>query len=80
LVAAGLMQVARFSSPNIWDIAGGLALVRAAGREVRHSRDGKWVEMREFTPMRGLDGVEDLRHWHGALVIGTPEAVKQMCK
>jgi myo-inositol-1(or 4)-monophosphatase len=80
LVAAGLMQVARFSSPNIWDVAGGLALVRAAGREVRHSRDGKWVEMREFTPMRGLDGVEDLRHWHGALVIGTPEAVKQMCK
>jgi hypothetical protein len=29
--------------------------------------------------MRGLDGVDDLRHWHGALVIGTPDAVKQMC-
>jgi myo-inositol-1(or 4)-monophosphatase len=80
LVAAGLMQVSRFASPNIWDVAGGLALVRAAKREVRHCRDGKWVEMREFTPMRGLDGVDDLRHWHGALVIGTPEAVKQMCE
>jgi myo-inositol-1(or 4)-monophosphatase len=79
LVAAGLMQVARFASPNIWDVAGGLALVRAAKREVRHYRNGKWVEMREFTPMRGLDGVEDLRHWHGPLVIGTPDAVKQMC-
>jgi myo-inositol-1(or 4)-monophosphatase len=80
LVAAGLMQVSRFASPNIWDVAGGLALVRAAKREVRHCRDGKWVEMREFTPMRGLDGVDDLRHWHGALVIGTPDAVKQMCQ
>lgn len=79
LVAAGLMQVARFASPNIWDVAGGLALVRAAKREIRHRRDDKWAEMREFTPMRGLDGVEDLRHWHGALIIGTPEAVKQMC-
>jgi len=80
LVAAGLMQVARFSSPNIWDVAGGLALVRAAKREIRHYRDGKWVPMREFTPMRGLDGVDDLRHWHGSLVIGTPDAVKQMCQ
>jgi myo-inositol-1(or 4)-monophosphatase len=79
LVAAGLMQVARFSSPNIWDVAGGLALVRAAKREIRHYRDGQWVPMREFTPMRGLDGIDDLRHWHGALVIGTPDAVKQMC-
>jgi myo-inositol-1(or 4)-monophosphatase len=79
LVAAGLMQVARFGSPNIWDVAGGLALVRAAKREIRHYRHGRWVPMREFTPMRGLDGVDDLRHWHGALVIGTPEAVKQMC-
>jgi len=79
LVAAGLMQVARFSSPNIWDVAGGLALVRAAKREIRHYRDGQWVPMREFTPMRGLDGVDDLRHWHGSLVIGTRDAVKQMC-
>jgi myo-inositol-1(or 4)-monophosphatase len=79
LVAAGLMQVARFAAPNIWDVAGGLALVRAAKREVRHRRGDRWVEMREFTPMRGLDGVEDLRHWHGGLVIGTPDAVRQMC-
>jgi myo-inositol-1(or 4)-monophosphatase len=79
LVAAGLMQVARFASPNIWDVAGGLALVRATKREIRHRRGEQWVTMREFTPMRGLDGIEDLRHWHGAVVIGTPEAVKQMC-
>src|SRR5579884_780308 len=80
LVAAGLMQVARFASPNIWDVAGGLALVRAAGGEIRHRVGERWLSMREFTPMRGLDGVEDLRHWHGALIVGTPEAVAQMCK
>jgi myo-inositol-1(or 4)-monophosphatase len=79
LVAAGLMQVARFATPNIWDVAGGLALVRAAKREIRHRRGEQWVTMREFTPMRGLDGVDDLRHWQGPLVIGTPEAVMQMC-
>ncbi len=79
LVAAGLMQVARFAAPNIWDVAGGLALVRAAKREIRHRRGEEWVTMREFTPMRGLDGVDDLRHWHGTLVIGTPDAVIQMC-
>ena len=79
LVAAGLMQVARFASPNIWDVAGGLALVRAAGREVRWHNGNKWVPMGPFTAMRGADGVEDLRHWHGALVVGTTEAVAQMC-
>jgi myo-inositol-1(or 4)-monophosphatase len=80
LVAAGLMQVARFASPNIWDVAGGLALVRAAGREVRWHDGNKWVPMGPFTAMRGADGVEDLRHWHGALVVGTAEAVAQMCQ
>ena len=79
LVAAGLMQVARFAAPNIWDVAGGLALVTAAGGDIRLQRDSDWIEMTGFTPMRGADGVEDLRHWRGGLVIGTPEAVTRMC-
>ena len=33
-VAAGLLRVARFERPNVWDIAGGVALVQAAGGEV----------------------------------------------
>jgi myo-inositol-1(or 4)-monophosphatase len=79
LVAAGLMQVARFAAPNIWDVAGGLALV-AAGRGEARVYDGQgWVPMRGFAPMRGPEGVEDLRHWHGSLVVGTPEAVQRMC-
>ena len=80
LVAAGLMQVARFTSPNIWDVAGGLALVRAAGREVRRHDGDAWVPMESFTPMRGANEIGDLRHWHGGLVVGTSEAVARMCQ
>lgn len=79
LVAAGLMQVARFAAPNIWDVAGGLALVAAAGGEIRQQRDSRWIGMDGFTPMRGPDGVEDLRHWRRGLVVGTTEAVARMC-
>src|SRR5690606_6283971 len=39
-VAAGLLQVTRFDQPNIWDVAGGVALVQAAGRQV-FVREGK---------------------------------------
>jgi hypothetical protein len=35
--------------------------------------------MHGFAPMRGPEGIEDLRHWRGSLVVGTPEAVQQMC-
>jgi hypothetical protein len=38
-----------------------------------------WVAMERFTAMRGAGDVEDLRHWRGALVVGTAEAVAQMC-
>jgi myo-inositol-1(or 4)-monophosphatase len=33
-VAAGLLQVTRFVAPNIWDVAGGIALARASGASV----------------------------------------------
>jgi len=42
LVAAGMLSVARFESPNIWDVAGGMVLVEAAGGAIRQRRDGKW--------------------------------------
>ena len=34
-VAAGLLRAARFQGPNVWDVGGGVALVRAAGLEAR---------------------------------------------
>ena len=42
-VAAGLLRVARFERPNIWDVAGGVALVQASGGEVRTKTSQGWV-------------------------------------
>jgi len=79
LVAAGLMQVARFAAPNIWDVAGGLVLLRASGCDIRRADVGRWRPMEHFTPMAGPDGATDLRHWRDALIVGTPQAVAHMC-
>jgi myo-inositol-1(or 4)-monophosphatase len=79
LVAAGLVQVARFAAPNIWDVAGGLALLRAAGCDVRRAESDGWAEMETFMPMQRGGNAADLRHWRAGLVVGAPEAVARMC-
>lgn len=79
LVAAGLLQVARFATPNIWDVAGGLALVEAGGGSIRQQTGKGWAPMQGFEPGQGADGKPDLRHWRRAIVVGAPEAVERMC-
>jgi myo-inositol-1(or 4)-monophosphatase len=79
-VAAGLLQVCRFAQPNIWDVAGGIALARAAGREVV-VRDGKrWKPFGGFAHGSDEDVTEVLREWHLPLIIGEPDAVTHACK
>ena len=54
-VAAGLMSGARLAAPNIWDVAGGLPLVLAAGGEVLTSAkdsDG-WAPLETFSSAGG---------------------------
>lgn len=80
MVAAGLLRVARFSNPNIWDVAGGLALVKAARGAVREKHGDTWRPMELFEPGKGPDGAADLRFWRRSIVIGTPDAVERMCK
>jgi myo-inositol-1(or 4)-monophosphatase len=78
MVAAGLLQAARFSSPNIWDIAGGLALVFAGGGVVRRRQEDKtWVPMDRFAM---TSDNQDLRLWRGEIIIGDPAAVEKMCE
>jgi len=77
MVAAGLMQAARFTSPNIWDIAGGLALVFAGGGVVRRRVAKMWAPMERFEP---TSGHRDLRLWRGEIIIGEPTAVDRMCE
>jgi myo-inositol-1(or 4)-monophosphatase len=70
-VAAGLLRVARFESPNLWDVAGGLALVRGAKREAREQVDGRW---RRLAPIP----FEELGSWRRPLIIGEAEAVEAL--
>jgi myo-inositol-1(or 4)-monophosphatase len=79
LGAAGLLQVARFSNPNIWDVAGGLALVNAAGGVVWEKEKDQWKPMERFAPGKGPANELDLRYWRRSIVIGTPAAVERMC-
>jgi len=79
LVAAGLLQAARFASPNIWDVGGGLALVQAAGGVVRQYQGDGWTPMYRFEPHTGPDGTSDLRYWRRAIVAGRADAVEKMC-
>jgi len=79
MVAAGLLQAARFASPNIWDVGGGIALVQAAGGVVRQSQGDGWKPMYRFEPGAGPDGTIDLRYWRRAIVVGRPDAVETMC-
>jgi myo-inositol-1(or 4)-monophosphatase len=78
LVAAGLLQVARFASPNIWDVAGGLALVRAAGGTVQAQDGGRWAPMERFEAPPRADGKADLRYWRRPIAIGPAEVVAQL--
>jgi myo-inositol-1(or 4)-monophosphatase len=53
-VAAGLLRVARFNRPNIWDVAGGIPLLRAAGCEVRGRTPDGWAPLERFESQAGL--------------------------
>ena len=77
MVAAGLMQAARFASPNIWDVAGGLALVFAGGGIARRREGDEWVPMEKFEP---TEEKPDLRFWRSELIVGEPSAVEKMCE
>jgi myo-inositol-1(or 4)-monophosphatase len=79
LVAIGALEVARFAAPNIWDVAGGVALIRAAGGSVFSLRDGDWLPMTAFEAVpSGEEGVDDLARWRHAMIVGAAESVEAM--
>jgi myo-inositol-1(or 4)-monophosphatase len=77
-VAAGLLRVARFERPNVWDVAGGIALVQVAGGDVRTLTPSGWVPFESFETAEG-DGAADIRNWHQPIVLGEREAVTLVC-
>jgi myo-inositol-1(or 4)-monophosphatase len=77
-VATGLLQVSRFDMPNLWDVAGGIALVQAAGGEVHTHGPKGWSRFRRFET-ENTDGTQaDLRAWRQPLVLGRAQAVSQL--
>jgi myo-inositol-1(or 4)-monophosphatase len=69
-VAAGMLEAAHFERPNIWDIAGGVALVLAAGGSVMMAGGDGWAPLEKFeAPDRG-EGAPDLRYWSRSLILG----------
>jgi myo-inositol-1(or 4)-monophosphatase len=76
-VAAGLLDVARFDRPNVWDIAGGLPLVAAAGGTVRAKGPDGWFDLKSF---HEAEGGADVRTWQRPIIIGDPDAVEVLCR
>lgn len=74
-VAAGLLQASLFATPNIWDIAGGVALVEAAGGTVWQRDEEGWIENSVLTAQSG-----DLKDWRGSLAIGEAAATREMVR
>lgn len=66
-VAAGLLDAVRFDSPNVWDVAGGIALAEAAGCAVHERAADGWRRFSGFAEAEG-----DLRRWRRPLAIGRP--------
>lgn len=66
-VAAGLLEACRIDTPNIWDVASGIALVEAAGGLVMTSGSrGGWEALERFAVPQG----GDLRNWRQPVLAG----------
>ncbi len=71
-VAAGLLRGARLEGPNIWDVAGGLALVRATNAVIKIKGETDWSDFDHFA------AGDSLRNWKGSLVLGEATTVDTM--
>lgn len=79
-VAAGALDVVRFDEPNIWDVAGGVALALAENCAVYEKKPEGWTKMERFEADPEMSsGSFDLGNWRRPLVIGQAELVAQMC-
>jgi len=71
--AAGLLRVARFEHPHLWDVAGGLALLNAAGRIIREYHDGSWQ------PLAAIEAPA-IAAWRRPLIVGEAVAVDALIR
>jgi myo-inositol-1(or 4)-monophosphatase len=72
-VAAGLLSLARFDTPNAWDVAGGIPLVLAAGGQVLVRGETDWQNFPGF--LEAEPEPAELRQWNRPMLLGTPAAL-----
>jgi myo-inositol-1(or 4)-monophosphatase len=70
MVAAGILHSSRLLGTNIWDVAGGVALVLASGGHVRARRDNAWHPFETFA-MTDDTTATGLAKWREDLLIGS---------
>ncbi len=75
-LAAGLLGVSRFQTPNVWDVAGGIPLVRAAGGQVLVRGAEDWEDFDGFLDPGAPE--RDLRSWNRPVLLGEPGAIAAM--
>lgn len=70
-VAAGLLEVANFARPNVWDVAAGICLTRAAGLAATVRGDAGWIDFAGF-------GSPPPRSWKRPLLVGSETAIEAL--
>ena len=79
-VAAGIFQSTIFSAPSIWDVAGGICLVQAAGHVAFTRGSEGWLDFERFDlpSVVGGDRMPTLRDWRQPLILGSEEAAGRL--
>jgi myo-inositol-1(or 4)-monophosphatase len=75
-VSAGILSSAIFRRPHIWDVAGGLALVMSAGKQVWERTAEGWSSFRGFGSGEGQPTLAALDAWRGSLMLGAPDVLE----
>ena len=79
-VAAGIFTTAQFWGVHAWDLAAGIVLVEAAGRESLIREGNAWKPFGRFTPPDHVreDRTPTLRDWSRPVLVGTAEGLTQL--
>lgn len=79
-VAAGIFASARFAGVHIWDVASGIVLIEASGREVwsRTGREWSRFERFEAPPTVKANREPGIRDWVKPLILGNSDAVQTL--
>ena len=79
-VAAGIFTTAQFWGVHAWDLAAGLVLVEASGREALIREGNAWKPFERFVPPTSVreDRTPTLRDWSRPVLVGTPEGLTQL--